>query len=141
MLFETPNSAELLRDAHGLVTAERRMRSFARPARLGDFDATVALPLVGYSGGAYARISDPQGLALRIAHHASSAAPEPLVQFNIYGGPKQGYFCPEPWFGLQNSLNLEKGMVTLEPGEEWRWSVEIDPVIAPPAGAPASGRK
>jgi galactose mutarotase-like enzyme len=133
MLFETPNAAELLRDSHGLVTADQRARSFAKPARLGDFDASVALPLVGYKGGAYARISDPQGLGLRIAHHASSAAlPEPLVQFNVYGGAKQGYFCPEPWFGLQNSLNLKQGVVTLKPGASWGWRIEITPEMGPP---------
>ncbi len=130
MLFETNNSAELLRDSHGLVTAERRMRSFAKPVRLGDFDATVALPLVGYKSGAYARVSDPQGLALRIDQHASSALAEPLVRFNVYGGPKQGYFCPEPWFGLQNSLNLDHGKVTLKPGAKWQWTVEITPEVA-----------
>jgi galactose mutarotase-like enzyme len=129
MLFETPNSAELLRESHGLVTADRRDRSFATPVRLGEFDASVALPLIGYKGGAYARISDPQGLAVRIGHRASSVLPEPLVQFNVYGGPKQGYFCPEPWFGLQNSLNLGKGMVELKPGTEWRWTIAITPEI------------
>jgi galactose mutarotase-like enzyme len=129
MLFETNNSAELLRDSHGLVTPGRRMRSFAKPTRLGDFDATVALPLIGYRGGAYARVGDPQGLALRIVQRGSSALPEPLVRFNVYGGPKQGYFCPEPWFGLQNSLNLDHGKVTLKPGAEWQWTVEITPEI------------
>ena len=133
MWFETPNSAELLRDSHGLVTAEERRRSFAQPVRLGDFDATVALPLIGYQGAAHARLADPQGLALRIDHRASSKAPEPVVQFNVYGGPKQGYFCPEPWFGLQNSLNSGKGMVTLKPGANWQWTVEITPEITSPA--------
>jgi galactose mutarotase-like enzyme len=127
MLFETPNLAELLRDSHGLVTTNRRTRSFARPTQLGDFDATVALPLVGYKGSPYARVSDPQGLALRIAQRASTALAEPLVRFNIYGDPRQGYFSPEPWFGLQNSLNLKQGMVTLGPGADWQWTLEITP--------------
>lgn len=132
MLFETPNAAELLRDSHGLVTADQRPRSFAKPVRLGDFDATTALPLVGYkSPGASARISDPQGLALRIVQAASPTLPEPLVRFNVYGGPKQGYFCPEPWFGLQNSLNLNRGVVTLKPGAGWQWDFVITPQIAP----------
>jgi len=133
MLFETPNAAELLRDSHGLVTAERRMRSFAKPVRLGDFDASVALPLIGYKGpGASARISDPQGLGLRITQATSTAAPgEPLVRFNVYGGPKQGYFCPEPWLGLQNSLNLNQGVVTLKPGDNWQWTIDVTPELTP----------
>ena len=60
----------------------------------------------------------------REGHYAASKLPEPLVQFNIFGGPKQGYFSPEPWFGLQNSLNLEKGLVRLVPGKQWDWRVE-----------------
>ena len=107
------------------MTAERRSRSFATPVRLGDFDATTALPLIGYQGDAWARVSDPQGLALRIDQHGSTALAEPLVRFNVYGGPKQGYFCPEPWFGLQNSLNLDHGAVRLKAGAEWHWTVAI----------------
>jgi galactose mutarotase-like enzyme len=135
MRFETPNAAELLRDSHGLVTPENRPRSFAKPTRLGDFDASVALPLIGYKGAAWARLADPQGLALRIAHHASTALAEPVVQFNVYGGAKQGYFCPEPWFGLQNSLNLDHGKVELKPGAEWNWTIELTPEIAPSANS------
>jgi hypothetical protein len=55
--------------------------------------------------------------------------PQPLVQFNIYGGPKQGYLSPEPWFGLQNSLNVKKGLVTIGPGGAWDWVVELRPQI------------
>jgi galactose mutarotase-like enzyme len=130
MLYETPSTTELLRDAHGLVTDRGRPRSFVPARRLGDFDAATALPLAGYSGAAYARLSDPRGLAVRITHRGSSRLPEPLVQFNVYGGPAQGFFCPEPWFGLQNSLNRGTGLVTLAPGASWEWKIEIEPEIA-----------
>jgi galactose mutarotase-like enzyme len=131
MLLETPNSFELLRDSRGLVTGDqRRPRSFADATRLGDFDATLALPLAGYRGDPYAILTDPQGLAIRVTHRASSGLPQPLVQFNIYGGPKQGYLCPEPWFGLQNSLNVKKGLVMLAAGAEWEWVVELRPEIS-----------
>ena len=137
MTFETPNSFELLRDAHGLITDNRRNRSFARPTRLGDFDSSVALPLAGYQGAPYALLRDPQGLALRIAQSTAATLPEPLVRFNLYGGPKQGYLCPEPWFGRQNSLNLDHGHVTLAAGAEWSWTVELRPEFAaPPAARP-----
>lgn len=125
MLFETPNSVELLRNSVGVLSGDQRARSFAKATRLGDFNATVAMPLAGYHGRPYARLVDPQGLALRISHHASSNVAEPLVQFNIFGGPDKGYFSPEPWFGLQNSLNLGKGLVTLGPGKTWDWSIEL----------------
>lgn len=130
MLFETPSTVELQRDSHGLVTTQTRPHSFAAPQRLADFDASVALPLAGYRSPAFARLADPQGLALRITHRASSPLPEPLVQFNVYGGPRQGFLCPEPWFGLQNSLNRGQGLVTLAPGARWKWTVELEPEIA-----------
>lgn len=64
MRFETPNSFELPRDSRGLVTGEgRRPRSFATATRLGDFDATLALPLAGHQGDPYALLTDPKGLA------------------------------------------------------------------------------
>jgi galactose mutarotase-like enzyme len=131
MLFETPSTTELVRDAHGLVTERLRARSFATPQRLGSFDASAALPLTGYRGEPWARLRDPRGLAARVAHSASSRLPEPLVQFNVYGGPKQGFFCPEPWFGLQNSLNRGKGLIKLAPGASWEWKIEIAPETAP----------
>jgi galactose mutarotase-like enzyme len=126
MRLETPNEFELLRDARGLIAAgQRRARSFATPTRLGDFDAAVALALTGYRSTPYALLTDPQGLGVRVSHRASTAVPEPLVQFNIYGGPKQGFLCPEPWFGLQNSLNNKQGLVTIAPGTVWTWVVEL----------------
>jgi galactose mutarotase-like enzyme len=130
MLFETNSTAQLVRDPRGLVTTERRARSFASPVPLGSFDATVALPMTGYQGDAYARLTDPQGLGLRITQRASSTLPEPVVRFNLFGAPKQGYFSPEPWFGVQNSLNHRSGLLTLPAGGTWDWAVELRPEIA-----------
>jgi galactose mutarotase-like enzyme len=129
MRLETPNSFEVVRDSRGLITAERRARSFAAGARLGDFDASVALALIGYTRTPYAVLADPRGLALRITQSAPRPLPEPLVRFNIYGGAKQGYLCPEPWFGLQNSLNTGRGSVTVAPGADWEWSFELRPEL------------
>jgi galactose mutarotase-like enzyme len=130
MLFETPNTFQVLRDAKGFVNGQERARSFANPTRLGDFDATVALPLAGYAGTPFARLIDPQGLAVRVSHQAATALPEPLVQFNVYGGPAAGYLCPEPWFGIQNSLNLKKDYVSLDAGRDWQWTVEVRPEMS-----------
>jgi len=131
MLFETPSTVELRRDSHGFITTETRPRSFATPRRLDDFDATVALALAGYRGVAEAHLADPRGLAVSISHRGSSRLPEPLVQFNVYGGPERGFLCPEPWFGLQNSLNRGVGLVTLAPGASWEWKIEIQPERTP----------
>ena len=125
MTLETPNSIEFLRNPRGVLSGEQKEQSFEKPVRLGDFTATTARSLGGYKEKPYARLADPQGLALRIQH--SGVSTDPLVQFNIYGGPKQGYFSPEPWFGIQNSLNLHRGLVTLAPGREWQWTIALLP--------------
>ncbi|MEJ7606245.1 MAG: SMP-30/gluconolactonase/LRE family protein [Bryobacteraceae bacterium] len=83
------------------------------------------MPLAGYRSQPYVRLVDPQGVSLRITQQASSNTAEPLVRFNIFGGPKVGYFSPEPWFGIQNSLNLGKAWVTLAAGEAWKWRIEL----------------
>ena len=126
MSLETPNSYQLLRDNHGLVLPESRGgQSFATPTTLSAIDASVALPLAGYGGEPYATLRDPQGLGLRISQRASTRLDEPLVRFNLYGSAKQGYICPEPWFGVQNSLNHGRGAVQLKPGADWTWTIEL----------------
>jgi len=43
---------------------------------------------------------------------------------------KEGFFSPEPWIGTQNSLNSGAGLVWLEPGVDWHWTIEITPTWA-----------
>jgi gluconolactonase len=138
MTIRTPNTTQLLRDEHGLLNGRRQENSFDQPRRLGDFDASVALPLAGYASTPYALLSDPQGLAVRVAQQSSELLAEPLDRFNLYGGPKVGYFCPEPWFGLNNSLNTKKAAVTLKPGSNFKWRVELSIEVPPPDLSKAS---
>ena len=138
MIFETPNTVQLLRNSVGVLSGEQKSRSFEAPERLGDFDAHVAIPLTGYRSQPFAQLTDPQGMTLRITQQASSTLAEPLIRFNIFGGPKTGYFSPEPWFGIQNSLNLHKGLVSLAAGDLWRWRIELQ-VAGPPPPPPAAG--
>ena len=133
MTFETPSTVQLLRNSRGVLSGEQKPRSFDSPTRLGDFDALVAMPLAGYRSQPYAQLVDPQGISLRITQQASSTVVEPLVRFNIFGGPKVGYFSPEPWFGIQNSLNLGRGLVKLAAGDTWKWSIELQVDGLPPA--------
>lgn len=132
MTFETPSMAQLLRDSHGLVSGKQRPRSFGEPTKLGDFDSLVALPLAGYRGTPYMRLVDPQGISLRMTQTASSTAAEPLVRFNVYGGPKVGYFSPEPWFGIQNGMNLGQGLVKLSAGAVWKWRIDLQTGLTKP---------
>jgi gluconolactonase len=126
MTFETPNTTQLLRNPSGAgLNGESEPRSFGLPQRLGDFDSHVALPLAGYKGQPYARLADPKGLSVRITQSSTTDLGEQFIRFNVYGGPKQGYLAPEPWFGIQNSLNIRKGIVELAPGGSWKWRIQL----------------
>jgi gluconolactonase len=138
MTLETPSTIQLLRNDRGVLSGEQKPRSFQTPEALGQFDATTALPMAGFRSQPYARLVDPQGVSLRLTQQASTSVPEPLVRFNLYGGPKAGYFCPEPIFGVQNSLNSGQGLVKLQPGKDWKWRLELQ-VDATQPPAPAAG--
>jgi gluconolactonase len=137
MTFESPSASQLLRNSLGFINGEETPRSFETPERLGDFDAKVAIPLAGYRSAPYALLTDPQGLSVRLSQQSASGLAEPIVRFNLYGGPKTGYFCPEPWFGLQNSLNLGRPLVHLAPGDSWTWRLQLK-ATGPPPEAPKS---
>jgi gluconolactonase len=126
MTFETPNTTQLLRNPSGAgLNGESEPRSFGLLQRLGDFDSHVALPLAGYKGQPYARLADPKGLSVRITQSSTTDLGEQFIRFNVYGGPKEGYLAPEPWFGIQNSLNMRKGIVELAPGGSWKWRIQL----------------
>ena len=125
MTFVTPSTVQLLRNDKGVLSGEEQPRSFDQPTRLGDFNALVAMPLAGYKSQPYVLLNDPRGLSLRLSQQAASTEAEPLVRFNVFGGPKAGYLSPEPWFGTQNSLNTGKGRVQLAPGKSWKWRIEL----------------
>ena len=124
--FETQNTVQMLRNTAGVLNGESRDRSFYEPEALGSFDARTALPLAGYRSQPFARLIDPSGLVVRITETSTTTLPEPLIRINAYGGPKQGYFCPEPWFGVQNSLNTGVGIIKLQPGSSWTFRLEVE---------------
>ncbi len=126
MTFETNSTAQLLRNPQGTLSGESKPRSFQPAERLGDFDSRVALPLAGYGRNQpFARLTDPQGVSLLLTQRADTAAAEPIVRLNLYGGPQAGFLCPEPFFGVQNSLNTGQGLVRLRPGKTWKWRLEL----------------
>jgi gluconolactonase len=138
MLFETQSTVQLLRNTVGVLNGEEKPRSFATPEALGSFDAHVAMPLTGYKSQPFSRLIDPQGMTLRLTQTTSSTLPEPLIRTNAFGGPSVGYFCPEPWFGVQNSLNTGVGSVKLKAGETWTWRLDLQ-IEAPPPPNPIAG--
>lgn len=126
-MFESPSRVEILKDANSLPTGETRPLDLARPVALAGLRVMPAVSLGEYGGDPWVRLSDPSGLALRISHRAQSIPEGPVVQFNLWGAPKEGYFSPEPWVGLQNSLNRGQGLIRLSPGESWSWVIRIEP--------------
>jgi gluconolactonase len=138
MLFETQSTVQLLRNTVGVLSGETKPRSFSTPETLGSFDAHVAIPLVGYKSQPFDRLIDPQGMTLRLTQTASSSLPEPLIRTNAYGGPSVGYFCPEPWFGVQNSLNTGIGLIKLPAGRSWTWRLDLQIEPPPPPDSPAN---
>jgi gluconolactonase len=137
MLFETQSTVQLLRNTVGVLNGQQKPRSFYQPEELGSFDAHVAMPLTGYKSQPFSRLIDPQGMSLRLTQTASSTLPEPLIRTNAFGGPAIGYFCPEPWFGVQNSLNTGVGLVKLQAGESWTWRLDLQ-IEPPPVAAPSA---
>lgn len=126
MIFESPSTTQLLRNPSGAgLNGKEKPRSFVPPERLGDFDSRVALPLSGYRSQPYALLTDPGGVSVRITQTASSDLPGQLIRFNLFGGPHEGYLSPEPWFGLQNSLNSHHGLIHLLPGASWKWRILV----------------
>jgi galactose mutarotase-like enzyme len=132
LLLQTPSRVEFVRDAATLPTGEVRERSYTNPVRLGDVALMPALGLGGYDGDPWVRLIDPAGMSVLVKHRADRYPEEPHIQFNLWGAPTRGFFSPEPWIGLNNSLNSGKGVVRLAPGETWRWWIEIS-VEVPPA--------
>lgn len=126
MRFQTPCSKQLLRTGEGILSGAEVDRSFAEPARLDDFDAVTPVSLAGYAGAPSARLTDPQGISLHISHQGSTTMPEPVVRFNVLGGPQMGFLCVESRFGMPDCNTP----AMLNPGAQWQWSVILSPQVA-----------
>lgn len=86
-----------------------------------------AVGLGGLQGAARLTVFDPSGLQIAIEHRASSEPSLPTIRFNLWADTQAGFFSPEPWLGTQNSLNSGAGLVRLEPGDSWTWTIDIIP--------------
>ncbi|MXY71139.1 MAG: hypothetical protein F4Y47_21625 [Acidobacteriia bacterium] len=127
MVLASPATLELLKTDYGIPTGETRPAGFAGGMRLGDYPPLVPTSLSGYPEMAdpYIEYRDPGGLTIRISHHADRVPEQPVVLFNLWGDVRNGFFSPEPWVGLQNSLVQRQGLVFVGPGEEFAWTVQI----------------
>jgi hypothetical protein len=104
VVLVTPSSEELLKTDYGVPTGETRPRSHADGIELAALERLRAFSLTGYSGEPFVELRDPAGLTIRMSHRASEVPNAPVILFNLWGGAAGGFFSPEPWVGLQNSL-------------------------------------
>lgn len=128
MVLKSPSSQEVLKTDYGIPNGETRPLSYAEGIELGSYPALKATSLTGYPPGEapYAEYIDPAGLTLRVSHRASTIPGDPVVLFNVWGDVRGGFFSPEPWVGLQNSLVRKQGLTYLDPGAEFHWSVRVE---------------
>ncbi len=123
----TPSSVELLKTDYGIPTGETQPRSYAGGIALGELPPLKPISLAGYPPGEdpWIEYRDPAGLTLRMTHRAARIPDDPVVLFNLWGDPRAGFYSPEPWVGLQNSLVSRQGLIYLDPGETFRWTIAI----------------
>lgn len=127
--LETQARGRIVKDANNVPTGAIEAAPFRDSTALGDFVTVPAVGLTNYETNPSMTLTDPQGLRVRMTHHADSAPKGTFVQYNMWGAPRDGYFCPEPWVGLQGGLRLKQGIVELAPGQRWNWTIEIEPSV------------
>ncbi|HRC44906.1 MAG TPA: hypothetical protein PLT27_12710 [Nitrospira sp.] len=130
MTMETPAGFQLAKDQRNLPNGKTVPNPFAGQVELARVPVGAAQSLGGYKGDPVIVLNDPQGLRLRMKHGAESWPAQPLVQFNLWGDAKSGFFSPEPWVGAQNSFHSRLGLVELRPGQAWHWTIEIQPMAS-----------
>lgn len=123
--LQTPSRTELPKDAHTRPTGESRPLDLAKPSRLAERSFLPPLGLAGYDGDPWVRLADPTGLAVVVTHRAERLPAGQCILFNLWGSPANGYFSPEPWVGLTDSLNRRAGLIELQPGEKWEWTINF----------------
>jgi galactose mutarotase-like enzyme len=126
VVLVTPSAEEILKTNYGVPTGETRPRSHADGIELADFERRGAVSLTGYSGETYIELSDPAGLTVRMSHAPSEVPAQPVILYNLWGDAPGGFFSPEPWVGLQNSLVAQKGLIHLQPGSKFDWTIRIE---------------
>ena len=124
---ESPACSEYLRGADGTPNGITRPLSFQPAVLLKDLKTVPAMSVGDYMGEPWLRLADAGGLAIKVSHLTPSNPTRPFVQFNLWGGTREGYFCPEPFLGLHNSFNKKIGLINLAPGDSWTWLIRVEP--------------
>ncbi len=130
MELSTAARNRIVKDSNNVPTGAVTDPPFRDRTPLGAIAFNPAIGLTGYETNPSMTLTDPQGLRVRMSHSTGRLPKGLTVQYNMWGAPRDGYFCPEPWVGLQNALNLKQGLTELNPGEKWTWTIEIEPSMA-----------
>ena len=133
--FRTDLPLELIRGEDRTFSGRTTPSPYRGEHPLSSLPRRRAVSLGGAEGQAELTLIDPSGLVLALRHSASAEPSRPAIRFNLWADTEEGFFSPEPWIGTQNALNSGAGLVQLEPGEEWRWRIEVEPSRA---GLPAA---
>lgn len=127
MTLIAPSEEELLKTPYGVPTGESRPRSHEAPVKLGDFEVRQAVSLTRFKGNhPMILLEDPGGLRILMSHNPSEWPERPVIEYNLWGDARDGYFSPEPWVGMQNSLVSGDGLIRLDPGESFDWTIHIE---------------
>lgn len=124
MTISTPARQRLALDPSGKPHAQEPQAPL-RHFPVADLGRETALPLLDYPDDARVDLSDPGGISIRLSHRASAKPDGNVVLFNLWGNADRGFFSPEPWFGRQNSLADDIGVIRLAPGDRFRWIVAV----------------
>lgn len=140
--ISTPAAEQVITDASGRPTGRVVAVSYGTPRSLSSLKPLTPISLAGYPRGQeWVRLEDRSGIAVIVSHTEDRQPRGTPVLFNLWGDARHGYFATEPWVGKQNSLATGDGIISLAPGETYRWTVEVR--VAMPAnvpGAPAADR-
>lgn len=124
--ISTPATEQVITDASGRPTGKVLPVSYASPRLLSSLKPLTPVSLSGYpEGQEWVRLQDRSGFAIAVAHSEDRLPRGIPVLFNLWGDVSQGYFATEPWVGKQNSLATGDGTIVLEPGDTYRWTVEV----------------
>lgn len=62
---------------------------------------------------------------MTLSHTESRSPAGQPVLFNLWADVQDGFFAPEPWVGKQDSLATGDGVITLAPGQDFRWAISV----------------
>lgn len=123
-IVKTPAAQILELSPDGFLTGHSRPAPYSLGVALRD-DAQLADCVLGGfpEGQAWVELRDPSGASVRVSQRAD--APSDRLRFVLYSDAGRAFLCPEPWIGEPDSLNTERGLMCLDPGERFNFEMRL----------------